>query len=358
VPEAGERSIGIWSGLSSSCQCRASGFVLDTGQQGDLDPAVPVSIEEEATNMYSRIVRHSLKLAVIAAIAVLASAGAALAYSYVVVFGTSGNDVIDESVSTNNVHVYGFQGSDTITGSSTSISGGSYPGFDWLYGDGQCSQTPPGDDSYCETPGPFEPQPWTDSAKSSDTITGGTGPDWIVGGGGNDVITGSRTYDVIVAGPHTNTITAGSLGSTIIETAVGAKSTIALQASRGASYGGLAGVFNWVDVYNQTPGDKVSCSNTANRDVVFGDTGDKYKNCFLTISLQCSPATLCTGIPQRFVRYPPGMGLKGGAPAERDTSALGVGLRLKPKQVIRIRIAQRHGRRYTVRTVTLRGSRN
>jgi hypothetical protein len=308
--------------------------------------------------MYSRFARHSLKLAVIAVIAALASAGVALGYSYVVVFGTSGNDVIDESGSTTNVHVYAFQGSDTITGSSTSIAGGHYPGFDWLYGDGQCSQTPPGDDSYCETPGPFEPQPWTDSASSTDTISGGTGPDWIVGGGGNDVITGSRTYDVIVAGPHDNTITGGNLGSTIIETAVGANSTITLKASRGAGYGGLTGVSNWVDVYNQTPGDKVICSGSTNRDVVFADNGDTSKNCFLTISLRCNPTPLCTAIPQRLVRYPPGMGIKGGAPVERDASAqgLGVGLRLKRGQVIRIRIAQRHGRKYTVRTLTLRGA--
>ncbi len=154
--------------------------------------------------MFTNLARGAWKPAVVVAVVALALSGTALAYAFTVVFGTSGNDTINESGRAGNFHIYGFQGSDNLTGGNgniTIVSGKPViNGYDLIYGDGSCTQTPPGNDSYCSHPAPWLPQPWTDTAGSNDNITGGVGPDWLIGGGGNNTITGSKTYDVIVGG--------------------------------------------------------------------------------------------------------------------------------------------------------------
>jgi Ca2+-binding RTX toxin-like protein len=283
--------------------------------------------------MITRLARLSWKpsLAVaIALTAVTAMTGVAIAgYAYTVVFGTPGNDVINEAGKPGNYHIYAFQGSDAITAGNGNITRDSHGnpqvnGYDLLYGDGKCAYTPQNDDSYCDHPEPWQPQDWTDSPSSTDTITGGVGPDWIVGGGGDNVLKGSQTYDVITGGPHVNTITGGKLGSAIIANHAGAKSTITLPATNGVKgYDGLTGVPNAVDVYNGTAGDVVKCSGPSNRDIVYADRGDVVTNCYKVYYSaprfpgQATPQTSATSAMSAMT-FPPGMGSGAGA---RDRAA-------------------------------------
>lgn len=237
--------------------------------------------------MITRLARLTWKPSLAVAVALTAMTGLAMAsYAYTVVFGTSGNDVINEAGKPGNYHVYAFQGSDTITAANGNITVDSYGrphvnGYDYLSGDGKCTYTPPNDDSYCDHPYPWGKQDWTDSTSSTDTISGGVGPDWIVGGGGNNVLKGSQTYDVITGGPHLNTITGGKLGSAIIANQTGAKSTVTLLVTNGVKgYDGLTGVPNSVDVHNGTAGDTVKCASPSNHDTVYADSGDTVTNCY------------------------------------------------------------------------------
>jgi hypothetical protein len=270
--------------------------------------------------MFMRLGRMTSTSLVAATLVVLAVTGVALGYTYTVIFGTPGSDTINESGQPGNFHIYGFQGSDTITaglGDITLNSKGQpqIDGYDLLYGDGACTATPPNNDSYCEHPAPWLPQPWTDSPSSTDRIMGGVGPDWIIGGGGSNVIAGSQTYDVITAGPHNNTITGGHLGSAIIANHPGAHSTITVLKTLGVKgYDGLYGLPNAVDVYNNTPGDTVTCSSPTNYDVVFADKGDTVKNCYrVYYEAPSFPGSSSGALP---LPFPPGMT---GIPSSRDT---------------------------------------
>jgi Ca2+-binding RTX toxin-like protein len=235
--------------------------------------------------MIKRLARRVWKPSLAIAVAALAVTSVALAASYTVIFGTSGADNVDKSSASGNFHIYTFQGSDTIKGGKGNITKGilgipQINGFDELYGDGRCSQTPPGDDSYCDHPSPWLPQDWTDSSGSTDTITGGNGPETVVGGGGNNVLTGSQTYDVISGGPHHNTITGSGLGSSIFANQSGEVSKITLKATTGkVGYQGLIGFPNYVDVYNGGAKDTVICASRLNGDTVYADRGDTITNC-------------------------------------------------------------------------------
>ncbi len=273
------------------------------------------------------ITRLALRLSAatlaIAVIGMMALTGIVLAYSYTVVFGTSGNDVINEAGKPGNFHIYGFQGSDTITGGSGTIDVvRRFPvirGYDLIYGDGECTQTPPGNDSYCVHPFPWLPQPWTDAPTATDTLTGGVGPDWIVGGGGSNVIKGSQTYDVITAGPHQNTITGGALGSAIIAIQPSDVSDITLKRTFGViGYDGLPGIPNDVDVYGSKGPNTITCASPRNYDVIFANRTDTVRNCwrvifepprFPGVFLAHSPSSLP-------FTFPPGMS---GSPTAGDT---------------------------------------
>jgi hypothetical protein len=274
-------------------------------------------VRKDSPSMFTRLARLSWKPLVAIAIAITAVTGVALAYTYTVVLGTPGNDAINESGKAGNFHVYAFQGSDTITGGLGHVTTGSHGipivnGFDLLYGDGKCSATPPGNDSYCDHPLPWLAQDWTDAATATDTITGGVGPEWAIGGGGSNVIKGSQTYDVITGGPHKNTITGSRLGGAIIGDQPGAQSNITLLATTGKNgYMGLIGIPNFVDVSNGTKGDVVKCSSPSNFDFVWADKGDTVSNCFDVIySAPVFPPSTNANFP-----LPPGMG---SSPSRRD----------------------------------------
>ncbi len=260
--------------------------------------------------MLTRLARLSWKPLVAIAIATTAFTGVALAYTYTVVFGTPGNDTINESANAGSFHIYAFQGSDAITGGLGNITTDSHGnpiinGFDLIYGDGKCSVTPPGNDSYCDHPLPWLPQDWTDATTATDTITGGVGPEWAIGGGGSNVIKGSQTYDVITGGPHKNTITGSQLGDAIIANQPGAQSNITLLATTGKKgYKGLIGIPNFVNVNNGTKGDVVKCSNPNNYDFVWADKGDTVTNCYDVIY---SAPTFAPAQNANFP-LPPGMG--------------------------------------------------
>ncbi len=294
--------------------------------------------------MFTNLARGAWKPAVVVAVVALALSGTALAYAFTVVFGTSGNDTINESGRAGNFHIYGFQGSDNLTGGNgniTIVSGKPViNGYDLIYGDGSCTQTPPGNDSYCSHPAPWLPQPWTDTAGSNDNITGGVGPDWLIGGGGNNTITGSKTYDVIVGGgpsdlaggttvrnPNVNNIVGGLLGSAIIAIQPTDVSTITLKKTTGmVGYDGLVGVPNVVDVYvpnrSSTLGpNTINCASKSNLDLVFANKNDVVNNCFLVIrgaapvfpGQFATPSVSSSSTPS--FTFPPGLGV---APYARD----------------------------------------
>ena len=92
--------------------------------------------------------------------------------------GTSGDDVIDQSASTENVSIYGFAGNDTLTGGigNDLLSGGE--GNDSLTG-----------------------------GLGNDELRGGTGADTLNGGDGNDrLIDGNDINDIILGGDGDDTI--------------------------------------------------------------------------------------------------------------------------------------------------------
>ncbi len=255
--------------------------------------------------MLKRLARRNWKLTVALAVAMTAFGGVALAYAYTVVYGTSGNDTINESGQPGNFHIYGFQGSDNLAGGNGNITVVKgvpvINGYDVIYGDGLCTQEIKGNDSYCETPAPWLPQPWTDTAGSNDSITGGNGPSWLIGGGGNNTIKGSKTYDVIVGGgpsgltggttiakPNVNNITGSSLGSAIFAIQPTDVSNITLQKTTGVvGLDGLLGVPNAVDVYvpnrsSSLAPNVITCEGAAkNLDVIFANKNDTVNNCFL-----------------------------------------------------------------------------
>jgi hypothetical protein len=220
-------------------------------------------------------------------VAMVAATGVALAYSYTVVFGTSGPDTINESGQNGNFHLYGFQGADELFGGNgnvTIVHG--HPvigGYDLIYGDGSCTFTPPGNDSYCAHPAPWLRQTWTDSAAGGDEIRGGMGPSWLIGGGSRNDIVGSQTYDTIVGGPRQNALIGSRLGSAVI--AIYTTSSISVKVNKTLGVvgtDGLVGVGNSVDVYdpNRRTSDSVNCSGgMANQDVVFANRGDSVKHC-------------------------------------------------------------------------------
>ncbi len=255
--------------------------------------------------MLKRLARKNWKLTLALAVALTAFGGVAAAYSYTVVYGTPGNDTINESGQAGNFHIYGFQGSDNLTagnGNITVVKGKPViNGYDLIYGDGLCSQEIKGNDSYCEVPAPWLPQPWTDTASSNDNLTGGNGPSWLIGGGGSNTIKGSKTYDVIVGGgsngkaggttvanPNVNNITGSALGSAIIAIQTTDVSNITLQKTTGVvGLDGLVGLPNAVDVY--VPGrsstlkpNVITCQGgPKNLDVIFANKNDTVNNCFL-----------------------------------------------------------------------------
>ncbi|MGO9903676.1 MAG: hypothetical protein ACLP0J_29335 [Solirubrobacteraceae bacterium] len=254
--------------------------------------------------MLMRLARRKWKLTAALVVAFTAITGVALAYAYTVVYGTSGNDTINDKGKAGNFHIYGFQGSDNLTAGNGNITiVGSKPvinGYDLIYGDGLCTQELPGNDSYCEMPAPWLPQPWTDTAGSNDNITGGAGPSILVGGGGNNTITGSKTYDVIVGGgpsglaggtttahPNVNNITGSLLGSAIIAIQPTDVSNITLKKTTlVVGLDGLIGLPNAVDVYvpnrsSTLAPNVINCANPSNLDVIFANKNDTVKNCFL-----------------------------------------------------------------------------
>ncbi len=253
--------------------------------------------------MLKRLARKNWKLSLALAVALMAFGGAALAYTYTVVYGTSGNDTINESGKAGNFHIYGFQGSDNLTAGNGNITVvKNVPvinGYDVIYGDGLCTQEIQGNDSYCEMPAPWLPQPWTDTAGSNDSITGGNGPSWLIGGGGNSTIKGSKTYDVIVGGgpsglpggttiakPNVNNITGSALGSAIIAIQPTDVSNITLQKTTGVvGLDGLVGLPNAVDVYVPNRSSKlannvITCQGgTRNLDIIFANKNDTVSGC-------------------------------------------------------------------------------
>ncbi|MGO9903677.1 MAG: hypothetical protein ACLP0J_29340 [Solirubrobacteraceae bacterium] len=249
--------------------------------------------------MIKRLARRNWKLTAALAAALTAVSGVALAYAYTVVYGTSGNDTINESGKAGNFHIYGFQGSDNLTagnGNITVVNGKPViNGYDLIYGDGLCTQELPGNDSYCEMPAPWLPQPWTDTAGSNDNITGGTGPSVSVGGGGNNTIHGSKTYDVIVGGgpsglaggttvanPNVNNIVGSLLGSGVIAIQPTDVSDITLEKTTGVvGVDGLVGVPNSVDVVGSKGPNTINCEGgAANKDVIFANANDTVNNCY------------------------------------------------------------------------------
>jgi hypothetical protein len=286
--------------------------------------------------MLKRTSRVAWKPLVAIAIATMVVTGVAFAYAYTVVFGTPGNDVIDESGQPGNFHIYGFQGSDTITGGLGDITTSSngqpvINGYDIIYGDGECSETPPGNDSYCEHPLPWLPQPWTDAVTDADVLTGGAGPEWVIGGGGNNVITGSQTYDVITGGPHINTIVGSQLGGAIIANQPGADSNIKLlPTTLKRGYKGLIGIPYFVDVYNgRTSGNTIRCFSPANYDFVWANRGDTVINCY---KVYYSAPVFPPASNANFA-LPPGMG---GNPTNRDIAETLVS---RAEQALRLKVS-------------------
>jgi hypothetical protein len=281
-----------------------------------------------------RLIRRSGIVVFVAAVAATGITAVALAYSYTVIYGTSGSDSLNAGP-TGNLHIYGFQGSDSINGGggNITVNGSGQPvinGFDLFYGDGQCSQLSQNDDAYCSHPAPWLPQPWTDKSSQSDSINGGVGPDWLIGGGGNDSINGSETYDTIVGGPHNDSLNGGELGSAIIAIyGISSSLSVRTQKTLGVvGYKGLIGVANSVDIYNpsrKSPA-SVACSGAANKDVVFVNKSDSTSGCYKVYVgvAPCFPdgktypsGNPCTGANPPFAFPLPALG---GQPFARDAN--------------------------------------
>jgi Ca2+-binding RTX toxin-like protein len=186
------------------------------------------------------------KKSLLLAMVVLAvSSTAAIATTWTVVIGTSGDDTINKAGQPGNYRIYGLAGKDTLTGGE---------GDSVLIGDGHC---PPGSttDEYCDTgvvPG-----------DGGDTLKGGDGNNVIIGGGGPNKMYGGGGKNYIQAGSSTNLIYGGTMGDTIYATT--GSSTI--YAGRGANY-----------IDTRGPGiDKVYCIGT--QDTVYADANDIVKNC-------------------------------------------------------------------------------
>jgi hypothetical protein len=155
---------------------------------------------------------------VIAVLGITTVAFASSQPPWTVIFGTPNNDTINESSSTLNYRIYGFQGKNTITGSKGA-------GQNILIGNGQC---PPGvgDGSTIQVIPPPANDPennadqycnynW-DTGQPGDVLTGGGGITAFFGGGGNNTIVGSKTNSNFVEdGPSTDTITGGNAGDII-----------------------------------------------------------------------------------------------------------------------------------------------
>jgi Ca2+-binding RTX toxin-like protein len=218
-----------------------------------------------------------MKLLLVSAAVVIgiAAAGTALAVSnnepWYVVFGTPGNDTINESANANNYRIYGFEGKNTLTGGK---------GDSVVVGNGQCPKGT-GDGSSVQTipPPAGDPENNADQYCSIDWITGQPGdvlkgsdgksaPDssgvsGLVGGYGNNTITGGTSGDnAIEDGPSTDTIQGGPDNDVI--DATNGPSTVTT-----GSGGSL------VDVQ----GNFTSTVYCHGNDYVYADTQDHLYNC-------------------------------------------------------------------------------
>jgi Ca2+-binding RTX toxin-like protein len=159
--------------------------------------------------MFSRIARRiPWKRPLFLALLLTAVSGSvALAATFTVIIGTSGNDTINKAGQPGNYHIYGLAGRDTLTGGL---------GDNLVVGDGHC---PPGatTDEYCDV----APIP----GDAGDTLRGGGGNNAIYGGGGPNTIYGGRGHNYIQAGPSRNLIYGGPIGDVINATA-GSSTTI------------------------------------------------------------------------------------------------------------------------------------
>jgi RTX calcium-binding nonapeptide repeat (4 copies) len=220
--------------------------------------------------MFSRKARHIpwkrtvlLTVLVVACSATVALAMTMSSSPWTVIFGTTGNDTINQTGHAGNYRIYGFLGKDTLTGGT---------GDNVLVGDGHCppgttnEQTiktvpaPPNDpanhsDQYCDVH-------WS-SGDGGDTLTGGGGNNAIFGGGGPNRLTGGKGNNFIEDGPSHDTIYGGPLGDVI--DAVNGPSTI---------YPGKG--TNYIDTVG--PGTSyVYC--TGKNDYVSANQNDVIKNC-------------------------------------------------------------------------------
>lgn len=221
--------------------------------------------------MFSRKARRipwkkSLLLTVLA-FAIVGSASVALASqeAWTVIFGTAGNDTINETGQPGNFRIYGFLGKDTLTGGI---------GDSVLVGDGHC---PPGTANQSQITVVLVLPPAGDPANNADQycdedpiagdggdkLKGGIGSSAIIGGGGSNRLTGGQSSNYIQDGPSTDLIYGGPSGDVI--NATNGPSTI---------YPGTG--TNYIDT--RGPGvSRVYC--TGQNDYVYANTNDQIHAC-------------------------------------------------------------------------------
>jgi hypothetical protein len=156
------------------------------------------------------------KVLVVATIVTLAaSAGVAYAVGTDIWIGTSGNDTINLSTDTNNTHIWGLAGSDTLTGGKA---------VNQIVGDGNCGTnfkvpTKVTSDSYCQFV-------YADTFPQTDLLYGGTGPN-VIYDGGDITYTMAGTATKGAGGPYnTGNVIYGSPGVDVINATAGGTSTI------------------------------------------------------------------------------------------------------------------------------------